>query len=108
MTQYMSVGDYAVTSKPIPNVVRGSEVQVTAATIRSSKVCYSAVVFNSNGEFQTFIGPIQENAFVFVRNGTPKEIEDLIGLVVNGGPKTMGKNGKRHPWACVCDDCTCL
>lgn len=104
----LAFGDFAVTLKPIPNVVRGSEVQVTQMEVLHGKVQYNAVLFNSNGEFQNFIGPFPESAFGFRREPSPKEVADLIGLVSNGGPKTLGKNGKRHGWSCCCDKCVAL
>ena len=82
---HMAFGDIAATIKALPNVVRGSEVQIISMGILNGKIQYEAALYNSNGEFQNFIGPFPESAYGFRRNPTPAESQALLQLVLNGG-----------------------
>jgi hypothetical protein len=90
----MAFGDIAVTIKALPNVVRGSEVQITGCGVVRGKLQYSAALYNSNGEFKTFIGPFPDTAFGFRRDPSPAEAEALLQLVVNGGEQRPKRKPK--------------
>ena len=82
----MTFGDIAVTAKPMPNVVRGSEVQIIKMEVRHGRLTYCAALYDSSGEFVDFIGPYPENAWTLRRNGTPAEVSELLALI-NGDKK---------------------
>lgn len=86
----MTFGDIAVTAKPMPNVVRGSEVQIIKMEVRNGRLTYCAALYDSAGEFVDFIGPYPENAWALRRNGTPAEVADLLDLI-NGTKKAKRK-----------------
>lgn len=96
MTNRFAFGDFAKTVKAIPNVRRGSEVQITGIGVTGGRLQCTAVLFNSHGEFQDFIGPFPESAFEFRRSPDPAEVEELLQLVVNNGPKTKSGRPAKH------------
>lgn len=75
--------DFAVTNKPIPNVVRGSSVQITGFVVVTGRLFYEAALYDKEGAFQALIGPYPENAFAFKRSATDSAAAELLKLLLS-------------------------
>lgn len=77
----MTFGDWAHTNKGLPGVINGSEVQIAGVGVHTGKLCYTAALYTSNGEFVSVIGPYPEHAFTFHSHCTTAEQHKLISVL---------------------------
>jgi len=73
-------GDFVVTTKPVPNVKRGSVVRVIGMVVTRGRLFYSTAHVSKDGMLTvlTELPMLPENALGFQRAPTPAEAQDLL------------------------------
>lgn len=74
----ITFGDVATTFKGLPSIAKGTEVQIAGVGFHNGKLCYTAAVFDSMGNFVSVVGPYPHHAFLFSRHCTASELTQLF------------------------------